>query len=76
MFRCVEKKNVLSLDEQIELFKNYVAALNHIVAEAPEKIQSWGINKQLKKTYKKLSDTYLDKGDFYESKRYADLQVE
>lgn len=70
---CVEKSNVLSLDEQIKLFENYVAALNRIIAEAPEKIQSWGINKQLKKTYQRLSDTYLDKGDFYESKKYTDL---
>jgi len=73
---CVEKENALSLDEQIELFENYVAALKRIVAEAPEKIQSWGINKQLKKTYMRLSDTYLDKGDFYESKKYADLASE
>lgn len=73
---CVENENVFSLDEQIELFKNYVAALNRIVAETPEKIQSWGINKQLKKTYERLSGAYLDKGDFYESKKYTDLASE
>lgn len=70
---CVEKENVLSLDEQIYVLQNYVATLNRILAEAPGKVQSWNIYKHMKKNYMRLSDLYLAKGDFYESKKYADL---
>ena len=70
---CVENEDVFSLDEKIELFENYAAVLNRIVTEVPEKIQSWHINRKLKETYEKLSDAYSDKGDFYASKKYAEL---